>query len=119
METMELQLTNTKEIDKYPQKYRYLVSYVSDESEYEGVNNIENTSVTLESFNQSYLAQFIQMGALQVVVNIPAGYKYNKTYKIKDSNNTITEYTNSNNLFAFKLWDGTSLLSEYSVEELF
>ncbi len=120
METIELQLKGIKEMDKYPQKYRYLVSYISDEPEYEGAECIKDTSIMLDRFNQSHLAQFIQMGALQVVVNIPTSYKYNKTYKIKDSNNNIVEYVNSNNnLFAFKLWDGTNLLSEYSMEELF
>lgn len=126
MEIIELQLKGIKEADKYPQKYKYLVSYIPDEPEFE---NIDNTSATdssnesyplLKGFNQSYLMQFIQMGAVQMVTNIPAAYKRNKTYSIQGLGYNIIEYINKDNgLYAFQLGDDTKLISEYSLEELF
>lgn len=126
METIELQLQGIKEADKYPQKYKYLVSYIPDEPEFEDINNISATDSSNESypllkgFNQSYLMQFIQMGAIQMVTNIPTAYKRNKTYSIKDLGYNIIEYVNKDNgLYAFQLGDDTRLISEYSLEELF
>lgn len=126
METIELQLQGIKEADKYPQKYKYLVSYIPDEPEFEGNDNTSDTTSSnekyplLKGFNQSYLMQFIQMGAVQMVTNIPAAYKRNKTYSIQGLGYNIIEYINKDNgLYAFQLGDDTKLISEYSLEELF
>lgn len=126
METIELQLKGIKEADKYPQKYKYLVSYIPEEPEFENIDNTLATDSSNESypllkgFSQSYLMQFIQMGAIQMVTNIPAAYKRNKTYSIQGLGYNIIEYINKDNgLYAFQLGDDTKLISEYSLEELF
>lgn len=126
METIELQLKGVKEADKYPQKYKYLVSYIPEEPVFENIDNVASTNSSngsyplLKGFNQSYLMQFIQMGAVQMITNIPAAYKHNKTYSIKDLDCNIIEYVNKDNgLYAFQLGNDTNLISEYSLEELF
>lgn len=122
--TIELNLVNTKEVDEYPQKYRYLVAYISEKPEFEIVDGEDkighSDSEILTGYNYSYFSQYISMGAIHMVADIPSTYKYSKAYSINDSANKIIEYYNkNNNLYAFEIDSNTKAISEYSLKELF
>lgn len=126
MQTIELNLTNTKEADKYPQKYRHLVAYFCEEPEFENMDtdysqkNTEDENSILSGYTQAYLMQFMQMGAVQMVVSIPSSYKYRKTYLLEGVGYKAIEYYNpENQLYAFSIGSDTNVISEYSLEELF
>lgn len=126
VKTIELNLNNVSDMSEYPQQYKHLVAYISDEAVLEDIEGSDSTQSkteelkSLREFSQSNLTQFIQMGAIQIVVNIPSSYKYSKTYNIDNSNYKAVEYYNKDNgLYAFEIGKDTKLLSEYSLDELF
>ena len=126
LDTIEANLNNISDIDKYPNKYKHIVAYINEKSELEDIgdisiaNNKDNNSDILSGYSQAYLIQFIQMGAVQIVASIPSSYKYNKTYSLDGVGYKAVEYFNSSNqMYAFSIGSDTNVISEYSFEELF
>lgn len=123
--TVNLQLLNVKKTGSYSGKYRSYVSYLPDNVVYENNYIDEDMSIntnedsTIDKFNESHLYQFIQMGAMQIVERIPMQYSYINTYRLNGVGYTASEYTNGNGMYAYEFGNGTSVLSEYSLHELF
>lgn len=126
--TINNQLDNVKERNRYPKKYIHLLAYASEEPPVEASVDIGEASikesnntknVMLKNYSNSYIMQYINMGALRLIPSIPKEYIFNKKLLTSNSNITISEYCNFNkDKFAYEVSDGTKFVSEYSLEEL-